>query len=180
MNRIVCVFVVMLLLVCSGCLGLRYQVGTKTLFGQDVETVYVSMFKTDGIRRDFGERLTEAVCKRIEARSPYKVVGKAGADSILEGEIVKYTKRTKITAPTDDPRQLAMNLSVNVRWKDRRDRTIREIDDIPLDLSWNDADGMINATVLLTPEFGQSETTAEQRLIDTIADQIVGMMEMPW
>jgi hypothetical protein len=180
MNRINCFFIILLTLACGGCLGLHYQVGTKTLFGQDVQTVYVPIFKTDGVRRDLGERLTEAVCKRIEARSPYKVVSKVNADSILEGEIVIRSKGVMITAPSDDPRQISMNIAVNIRWKDRRNRNIREFDEMPLDISWNNAEGMINSTVLLMPEYGQSEMTSEQRQIEAVADQIVGMMEMPW
>jgi hypothetical protein len=157
-----------------------YQVGTKTLFGEDVRTVYVPIFKTDGTRRDLGEMLTEAVCKRIESRSPYKVVSKVSADSVLEGEIVNRSKGVLITAPSDDPRQISMTMAVNVRWKDRRDRNIREFGDMPLDISWNNTDGMVNSTASLIPEYGQSEMTSEQRQIEAVADQIVGMMEMPW
>ncbi|GHT26569.1 hypothetical protein FACS18942_04280 [Planctomycetales bacterium] len=159
---------------------MSYQVGTKTLFGEDVRTVYVPIFKTDGGRRDLGERLTEAVCKRIESRSPYKVVSKVNADSILEGEIVSRTKGVMITAPSDDPRQISMSMAVNVRWKDRRDRNIREFDDMPFDISWNNTNGMVNSTTSSIPEYGQSEMTSEQRQIEAVADQIVGMMEMPW
>ncbi len=65
----------------SGCIG--YQVGAGSLYAPDVATVYVPMIESDSYRRDLGERLTEAVCKEIELKTPYKVVSTPDADSIL-------------------------------------------------------------------------------------------------
>ena len=42
----------------------------------DVSTVYVPMIESGSYRRDLGERLTEAVAKQIELKTPYKVVGR--------------------------------------------------------------------------------------------------------
>lgn len=169
---IVCV----LCLVLTGCIGLRYNVGNRSLFGQDVQTVYVPIFQTDDSRRDLAERLTEAVCKRIESRSPYKVVSRPTADSILEGKIVLREQYVTLLDRFGDPRQKTGTLAVEVKWKDRRERDIRHFDSIP----WNDGSGSVTATGYLVAEYGQSELTTEQRQIEVIADQIVGMMEMPW
>ncbi|MDR0871738.1 MAG: LPS assembly lipoprotein LptE [Planctomycetaceae bacterium] len=160
----------------SGCIGLQYNVGTKSLFGQDVQTVYVPIFQTDGSRRDLAEQLTEAVCKRIESRSPYKVVSRPTADSVLEGRIAMRKQMSSILNKFSDPRQKTATLAVEVKWKDRRERDLRHFDAIP----WNDGSGGVTATDYLVAEYGQSELTMEQRQINTIADQIVGMMEMPW
>ena len=60
---------------------------------------------------DIGERLTEAVCKEIEKRTPFKVVDSAGADSILTGRIVADTNMM-VESPTDQSRMVEMNIQV--------------------------------------------------------------------
>ena len=57
----------------SGCAAYRF--GNGTLYAPDVPTVYVPMIESDSFRRDLGERLTEAVVKEIELKTPFKVVG---------------------------------------------------------------------------------------------------------
>src|SRR5881397_1775573 len=69
------------LLLCTGCIG--YHAGTGSLYAPDVATVYVPMIESDSYRRDLGERLTEAVVKEIELKTPYKAVSTPNADSIL-------------------------------------------------------------------------------------------------
>lgn len=167
----------LLSLSCLGCLGLGgYKIGAQTLFAPDIKTVYVPVFKSDLIRPDVAERLTEAVCKRIEARSPYKVVGRPTADSVLVGRITRKSQSVSLYNSYSDPRQKTMTLAVEITWKDRRDRDLRQFDAIP----WKDGSGTAMATTRMVAEFGHSELTAEQQLIENIADQIVGMMETPW
>jgi hypothetical protein len=163
-------------LLLTGCIGLGYQVGAKTLFGQDVQTVYVPIFQSDSWNRDIAERLTEAVCKRIESRSSYKVVSRPTADSILEGQIVSQSKGVTVVNNYSDPRSIQGTLNIQIRWRDRRDHDLRQFDAIP----WHDGSGRASATGYLVPEYGQSEITMEQEQIEHIADQIVGMMETPW
>ncbi|MDR1140880.1 MAG: LPS assembly lipoprotein LptE [Planctomycetaceae bacterium] len=163
-------------LLLTGCAGLGYKVGAKSLFGQDIQTVYVPIFQSESSDRDIAERLTEAVCKRIESRSSYKVVSRPTADSILEGQIVKQSKGVTIVNNYSDPREIQGTLDIQIKWRDRRNNDLRQFDTIP----WNDGSGRASATGYLVPEYGQSELTMEQQQINTIADQIVGMMETPW
>ena len=163
-------------LLCCGCLGLRYQVGTKSLFGQDIQTVYVPIFETDESHYHLAERLTEAVCKRIEARSPYKVVDRPTADSTLQGRIVNRRQYLSLVNNYSDPRQKLFTLSVEIKWHDRRDRELSHFEPIP----WKDGSGQTASSAFQVAEYGQSEATTEQQEIDALADQIVGMMEMPW
>ena len=51
------------------------------------------MFESVSFRRDLGERLTEAVMKQIEEKTPYKVVSDPNADSMLSGRIAQESKR---------------------------------------------------------------------------------------
>src|ERR1700749_791448 len=69
-----------------GCVG--YHVGTASLYSPDVATVYVPMIESDSYRRDLGERLTEAVVKEIELKTPYKVVNSPDADSVLTERLI--------------------------------------------------------------------------------------------
>ena len=167
---------VLLLGVSSGCLGLGYHVGTKSLFGQDIKTVYVPIFESDIDRPDVGERLTEAVCKRIEAKSPYKVVGRPDADSVLAGKIVSARKSTNLRNRFGDVRQQQGTMSVFITWKDRRNQELRQFEAIP----WNESSATVTASNYFLPEYGHSIATSEMEQIDRIADQIVGMMEIPW
>ncbi len=178
MGGVCTLFVFALTLPLSGCLGLGYHVGSKTLFGQDVQTVYVPIFSTDdSSRRDVAERLTEAVCKRIEARSSYKVVGRPSADSTLEGKIVSRRQSVTLTdSAWGDARQKTGTMAVEVKWTDRRSRDLTHSETIP----WNDGSGNISSSGIMVAELGHSELTMEQTMIDKIADQIVGMMEVPW
>src|SRR5262245_35350210 len=62
----------------SGCAG--YQIGNRALYRPDLRTVHVPVIQSDSYRRYLGERLTEAIVKEIELRTPYKVVGPDAAD----------------------------------------------------------------------------------------------------
>src|SRR5262245_15718707 len=70
----------------TGCAG--YQIGRRSLYRPDVRTVHVPMIQSDSYRRYLGERLTEAIVKEIELRTPYKVVDAGSADSVLSVRLV--------------------------------------------------------------------------------------------
>jgi len=164
------------LLFLSGCASLGYQVGSRSLFGQDIQTVYVPMVEADPTRRHLAERLTEAICKEIERRSSYKVVGRVSADSVLECRIVEKKQQVSLVDAYNDPRQKSGDLTVEVRWRDRRSNDIRQFDP----LVWDDTGTRINASDAMVAEFGHSLLTSEQNQIEMIANEIVGMMELPW
>ena len=106
------------LIALAGCVG--YQVGTGSLYAPDVATVYVPMIDSDSYRRDLGERLTEAVVKEIELKTPYKVVSTPDADSILSARLLTDTRRTLVENAFDDPRVSETELRAEVTWLNRR------------------------------------------------------------
>ncbi len=158
----------------AGCAG--YQIGNVSLYPQEIRTVYVPVFQSDSFRRNLGERLTEAVVKEIEAKTPYKVVGEAKADSVLSGRIVSETKRVLVPSLTGDARELQVGLRVEVTWCDRKNRQLRDVNAVPLPTELTDVTG----TGDIVPEVGQSVATAQQQAICRVAQQIVGLMEKPW
>ena len=161
-----------------GCAG-PYRVGNNTLFAPDVRTVCVPMFESDSFRRHLGEKLTEAVCKRIETDAPFKVV-QGGADSVLSGKIVLDTKRTVIENRFDDARNIEYNLQVVVTWANRRCEVLGEHTvAVPSQLLESQLVD-IGARSDIVPEFGRSVASQQQEAIDRLARQIVGLMEAPW
>jgi len=153
-----------------------YRFGSATMFPPDIQTIYVPIFESNSFRRNLGEWLTEAVCKEIEDRTPYKVVGTPAADSVLTGKITTDTKRVIIEDKFDYPRETQLNMSVEVRWVDNKgDMVGRPINvPVPQQLATLATDGM------LVPEYGQSVSTAQMQAIQTMARDIVSLMEMPW
>jgi len=158
----------------SGCIG--YQVGTGSLYAPDVATVYVPMIDSESYRRDLGERLTEAVDKEIELKTPYKVVSTPDADSVLSVQLVRDTRKTLVKNAYDDPRVSETELHAKVTWLNRRRQPLgpAQIVAIPPELV------PMNATSNLIPEAGQSVATTQQQAIQRLAQQIVASMEAPW
>jgi hypothetical protein len=158
----------------AGCAG--YQVGAGSLYAPDVTTVYVPMIESDSYRRDLGERLTEAVVKEIELKTPYKVVGTPDADSILSARLIRDTRRTLVENAFDDPRVSETELVAEVTWLNRRRQPIAPVQALPLPPELV----IIHQTSTLIPEVGQSVATSQQQAIERLAQQIVSTMEAPW
>jgi hypothetical protein len=169
-----CVLAAWALLVAGGCAAYRF--GAASLYPPDIRTVYVPVFESNSFRRNLSELLTEAVCKEIEKTTPYKVVGTPDADSVLNVKLMTDTKRVVIEDPFDQPREVEVNLSVEVRWVNRRGDLLNEAmpTPAPQDLATLSAPGNLVA------EYGQSVSTAQLQAIQRLAVQIVSMMEMPW
>ncbi|MAT72258.1 MAG: hypothetical protein CMJ58_22355 [Planctomycetaceae bacterium] len=163
-----------LLLVLSGCAA--YRVGNETLYAPDVSTVYVPMIESDSFRRDLGERLTEAVIKEIELKTPFKVVGTPDADSVLSARIVSDTKRVIAENQNDDPRSIELNLLAEVTWYNRRRMPLTA----PMAVAVPPALLPMGQAGALITEAGQSIAVQQQLAIQRLAEQIVATMEEPW
>lgn len=162
----------------AGCANYRF--GNNTLYAPNVRTVYVPVFQCDSFRTtpavDIGERLTEAVCKEIEKRTPFKVVGsEGGADSVLTGRIVADTKRMVVESPTDQSRMVELNYQALVTWADRGGTVIAS-GEVPLPAATVD----VGQAAALVPEYGRSVVSTQQEAVVKMAQQIVGLMEEPW
>ncbi len=164
----------LLFLLPVGCAG--YRIGSASLYSENIRTVYVPMFESDSFRRNFAERLTEAVCKRIEERTHFKVIGRPTADSVLTGKIVADTQSVRTVDKYDDVRQKTVRQSVQVVWVDRRGNELRNLEPIP----WGINSAGITTSWDMVPEMGDSTALAQQKAIEKMADQIVDMMQEPW
>ena len=103
----------------QGCSG-EYTHGWD--YPETVETVYVEMFDSRSFRRGYEYELTDAVCKLIEAQTPYKIVSdRDRADTLMTGEIVSIG-----SSVMSWDREYGTSLeneaivNVNVTWKNLR------------------------------------------------------------
>ncbi len=170
----------------TGCVG--YRVGSSTLYAPDVRTVYVPMIESDSFRRDLGERLTEAVVKEIELKTPYKVIASPNADSVLDIHLLRDTRRTLAEDAFDNPRLFENQLQAEVAWQNRRQLPLMPVQTLALPGALVDpalppgAGGLVGVsqTTPLISEAGQTIASQQQLAIVRLAEQIVGTMETPW
>lgn len=162
------------LIALPGCAG--YQVGNRSLYPYEIQTVYVPMFESDSYRRNLGERLTEAVIKEIELKTPFQVVNTPNADSVLAGRITRDGKHVIAENRFGDPRVTQTDLRVEVQWIDRQSNAIMRQGALPL----GPASALVLGTSEVVPEVGEPLAVAHQKAIQRLAEQIVAMMESPW
>ncbi len=108
-------------LLSGGCGYQMMGVNHASLYRQDIQTVAVPIFLNRTYRRGLETELTKSIIQQLEEHSPYKVVPKDRADTILEGEIV--------TAPVDLlntdgntglPQEQQYTVVINFTWKNLR------------------------------------------------------------
>lgn len=161
----------LVLLIAPGC---GYRLGGA--YAPEVHTVHVPTFTNDTFRRGVELQLTEAVQKRIQDHTPYRLAQPYEADTRLVGRIIDIRKRVVNQNQYDDPRELEFQLAIEVRWEDARSGQVLATRDIPLDP--NAAHLVANPS--FAPETGQSLASATQDAVDDLAREIVGMMEATW
>lgn len=155
----------------SGC---GYIVGSP--FNAEIRTIHVPMFTSDTNRRGLEYQLTEAVQKQIQMRTHFRLVKEPQADTRLTGKLVTSRKSLLGLTQNSDPRELQLNLQVEITWVDQRTGEIlrQQPIDIPPELV------QIASQAEFAPEVGHSLATAEQQAVDRLARTIVDLMEMPW
>ncbi|TWU37193.1 LPS assembly lipoprotein LptE [Novipirellula artificiosorum] len=162
------------LLMLSGCA--MYQYGPSSLYRSDIRTVHVPIVRNMTFRHDLGVRLTEALVKEIEDRTPYKVTGDPNADSTLVVTLVSENKTVLTETSSDDPRALDASVTVEANWMNRRGELLLQNSVVPNSgtmISFSQASRFV-------PEAGQSIDTATQAAIEDLAERIVSQMEFRW
>lgn len=93
----------------------------NSLYREDIQTVAVPIFTNQSFYRGVEFRLTEAVIKQLELRTPYKSVPRDQADTILEGQITNVSVTTiDRDFQTNLPREQRLVITVDFLWKDLR------------------------------------------------------------
>ena len=142
---------------------------TSRRFPDDIQTVHVKMFHSKEFRRDLEFVLTEALVKRINMDTPYKIAPQRTADTVLSGEVLEVRNRTiGDDFETQLPRETASTFIVAFRWKDLRSGRIlveRE---------------RFMYTTNYYPPVDETFATGTIRGLDGLAEQIVETMESEW
>jgi hypothetical protein len=138
--------------------------------------VYVPVFESVSFRRNFGERLTEAVVRHIELKTSYKVVNDPLADSVLRGRIVDEKKQVVAVTRYSEPRDTKTRLSVQLTWTDQNGNVLGQPCAVPMPLVLSD----ISQESQAVTEAGQSIATAQEKAIDRLGEQIASQLEIPW
>jgi hypothetical protein len=91
----------------------------ESLFPKEVGSVYVEMFDNRSLWRGVEYTLTDALAKRIEAETPYKIISSRDrADSVISGQIVSISQFW-VSTERESGRALEkeVELQATVNWK---------------------------------------------------------------
>lgn len=91
----------------------------KSLFPQDVSSVCLEMFENKSFRRGVEYELSDALSKRIEAATPYKIISsKDRADTVMSGQIILINESVlSVERESGQPLEKEVQLSAVVNWK---------------------------------------------------------------
>jgi hypothetical protein len=127
------------------------------------------MFQSKEFRRELEFRLTEAVAKRIEMDTPYRLAPRRTADALLSGEILEVKNRTMgDDFDVDLPREIGSTIVVRFRFQDMR--TGESLVDRPR---------FVYQTSYIPP-VGETFSEGMTRGLDGLAEAIVEAMETGW
>lgn len=89
------------------------------VYPSDIQTVYVEMFDSMSFRRGHEYILTDAIMKRLEAETPYKIVSDRDvADTVLSGQITSISSGVLSGERfTGTPLEKETIMRVAVSWK---------------------------------------------------------------
>lgn len=158
----------------SGCIG--YQFGPQAFFRPDIRTIHIPIVRNDTFRHDLGVRLTEALVREVQQRTPYIVTSDPNADSVLTCRFDSDTKRVLTETETDEVRALEAHVMVQASWISRRGEVLMENRLLPE----GNLAIMFSQDSRIVPEAGQSIESELQEAIENLAERIVSQMEARW
>jgi len=140
-----------------------------SLYREDIRTVAVPIFTNKDFHRGVEFILTKAVINQIESQTPYKVVDREKADTILEGEIVAVrASHLSVSASTALPQEQLLTVTVNFLWKDLRTGKIL--------VQQNE----FQQSSTYYPTLGESSGLGSQANVEKLALAIVQQLQADW
>lgn len=139
-------------------------------YPDEVGSVYVEMFDSTSFRRGHEYDLTDAVCKRIEAQTPYKVVSdRSRADTLLSGHISAIGEAVLSgERQTGRPLEREFRMQAVISWKNL------QTGDFLIDNQ--QVAGSVSFSTLQEQGRAYASSVAANRL----AERIVEMMQSKW
>lgn len=166
-NVVICLIVEASLCVSlAGCGGYN----SASLYPEGVGTVYVEMFDNQSFRRGIEYELTDALAKRIETQTPYKIVtSRDRADTVISGQIVQANESI-LSTERQIGRALEKNVELHavVSWKNLRTGEL---------LIDNKA---VNASASFSEWQSQDFAYGSTLAANSLAERIVEQMETGW
>lgn len=153
----------------GGCTG-QTGYSSRSLYPADIGSVYVEMFNSESFRRGLEYELTDALSKRIESQTPYKVISSRDrADSVISGQIVS-AGQTGLTAERETGRTLESEvlLSAVVSWKNLK------TGELLIDST------SVKASASYSQWQSQSYEYGSMLAANNLAERIVELMEKQW
>ena len=150
----------------AGCGGYS----NESLYPDEVGTVYVEMFENESFNRGAEYELTDAIAKRIEAETPYKIISNRDrADTVLSGHLVSVDKSV-LTRERQTGRALEKDVEMRavVSWKNLKTGKLL-IDNKTVD-----------AMASYSEWQNQGTTYASSLAANKLAVKIVELMEKEW
>jgi len=140
------------------------------LFPEDVDSVYVEMFDNRSFRRGVEYELTDALAKRIEAKTPYKIISSRDrADTVISGQIVSIGESLlSLERETGQPLEKEVELWAVVNWKNlKTGQLLIDNKSIGASASYSDLQN-------------QDFSYASSLVANNLARRIVELMERKW
>ncbi len=134
-----------------------------------IRTVALDIMESREFRRGLELQLTEALAKRIEQETPFRLAKKNRADTILTGEIREVRQATlgrQLDSAT--PRETAATVVMSFQWKDLRTGEVLV-----------DRPNFVQTVDYVRP-LGEDFYHASQRAMDRLAERIVEEMQSDW
>ena len=165
-----------LLLLCAlsalalgGCSGM-FGYSDKSLFPQDIASVRLEMFDNTTFRRGVEYELTDALAKRIEADTPYKIItSKNRADTVMTGQITNISEAgLSIEYELGGVLEREVLIQAVVNWKNLKTGEL---------LINNQS---VTATASYTSRQNQDFKYASTLAANKLAQKIVELMETKW
>jgi len=156
-------------LILCGCTAMSGY-SNESLFPKDVKSVCLKMFDNQTFRRGVEYELSDALAKRIEAHTPYKIISDPDrADSVISGQIVSLGERQLSTErETGVVLEKQLELQAVVNWKNFKTGELL-IDNQSVSAS-------ASYSSFQMQEFKYASTLAANNL----AQKIVELMESKW
>ncbi len=170
---LICMFACLTVIIAGVCGCGKSGLGGYTnswMYPSEVDTVYVEMFDTRSLRRGHEYVLTDAICKRIEAETPYKIVSDRDfADSVLSGQLDGIGSGVlAMDRETGRPLEREVLLRVTVNWKDL------ETGNLLID------NEVVTASSTYSAQLGQDFDYSAGVAANRAAQRVVELMEEKW
>ena len=135
----------------------------------DVQSVYVEMFDTQDFRRGHEYVLTDAICKRIESETPYKIVSDRDlADTLLSGQLSIGQGFLTRDRYRGGALELETLVKVSVSWKNLKTGELLVDNEV------------VSASASYSSQLGQNFDYASRVAVNRAAEKVVELMERGW